>query len=220
MSILPQGAKLTFLQTASSINSIVIVDDVSYSFDNLQFERKEYSNDYLMNLPNSDGTYPIFQKSILGKAIQTEFVGCGENSTRNILPDDANVDNILRKFTIKKYTIKGGPSNPSAVDALDALAKDHMRRYTVFEGFFKLFGLKLSYQYIYNLRNETFNYITQSGLSMSAFSGSSVINETNCLIKSFTNGFLYRNPSNNYMIVKDWSMEVMIYQSNDPERIF
>lgn len=220
MALLPPNGQITLTQSASSISASLVVDDLSYSFEVFEYERKEYSNDFLMNLPNEDGTAPIFQKNIMNKTVQTQFVGCGTNSARSILPDDANVENILRKFTIKTFSIKGGPSSPSSVNAIDALAKDHVRRYSTFQAYFKKFGLKLSYQYFYSLRNETFTYLTQSGLTLTGFTGGSALNESNVLIRKFRNGYQYRDPRTGLIVVKDWDVQLDAYLTEDSQAVY
>ncbi len=66
----PEGSYFTFAQAASSISANIYIGDIDYTYNIFDFERKEYSNTFLKDLPNSDGSGPIFQKNIMNKDIQ------------------------------------------------------------------------------------------------------------------------------------------------------
>lgn len=203
MPLLPPGSPITFTLSASGLSSLVTVDDVSKTFTTQKFDRKEYSDVYLLNLPEPDGSGPVFITNAVNKKIQVNW-DCGDNSVRAVTPDDDNVANILQRFNITRYEIKGGPSSPTNVLALGPVALDHAKRLSVFDSYLDRFSLTLSYEYIYNLRSETFSYLTATGLSISGAS----ITESNCLLRRFNEGVIYENPSTGTIVSRDWSATI------------
>lgn len=217
MPLLPKGSVLTFTIAASSLSaSIVIEGDLGYSPVTQDFTRKEYSNAYLMNLPEDDGSEPVWLTNVAGGKIQVDY-NCGSSSgPRNPSTDDNNLDSIMKKFTIDRYTIKGGPSSPSAIDNLYNVAKDHARRLAVFDSYVKRFEQKLSYGYIYGLRNETFSYLTTTGLNVTG----TALTKTNCLIRSFNAGVTHENPTAGTIVAKDWSITLDVITSIDSQLVY
>lgn len=205
MTLAIPGSPLTFTLSASSINTIVAADGIDYSIETRKFQRKEYSNTFLMNLVNSDGSSPIFINNASNLPIQINF-NCGVSSTRSPLPDDSVVGSILQKMVVKSYILKGSPTAPSKLDPLYNVALDHKRRFEVYESYLDRLGLKLSYQYLVGLQSETFSYLTSTGLTVSGEG----MSETNCLIRSFNNGVLYTNPTNSSVTCRDWGMQIDI----------
>jgi hypothetical protein len=216
MALRPEYSSLSFIQAASGISATLFCDDISSQYELVDFERKEFSNAFLQNLPNSDGTLPIFQKNIQGKDVQVQFIGCGTNSTRNTLPDDANVAAILQRFTLRTYNIKGADSSPSDVNAIYNLSRDHKRRADVFKAYLKEFELKLSYQYFIALQTQMFTYLTQSGLSVTGLD----ISESNVLIEDFNEGYRFWTPGSNVVVVKDFSCKLQVYTALDSQIVF
>ncbi len=216
MTLKVPSAPLTITLAASSISTQVRVDADDYTIDYRKFQRKEFSNAFLMNLPESDGSSAIFIKNATGKPVQINF-NCGSYSPRSVLPDDQNVQAILQKFMIKSYTLRGGPTAPSNIDQLFAVAQDHKERLASFEGYLDLFSLSLSYEYFVALQSLNFSYLFNSGLNLA---GGELMNETNCIISSFQEGVLYTDPRTSTVTCKDWGMTVQIYELLEPEIIY
>lgn len=208
MPILPAGAStLTFTITASSISEELFVDSVTVKKTTEKFDREEFSNSKLKELRSANGTSPIYQENIVKKPIQYVFVGpCGDSEVRATGVDDDNVNLIKNKFIIKRWTIKGGPSDPDGVDTIEDIALDHARRLSKFEGRNEKLGMdNLSYTLIKAMQSETLDYLTTTGLTMT---GVSVDTEDNLLITDFTSEAIYQDTALDIIIAKTWDMTI------------
>lgn len=201
--LVPKGDSLTFTLSPSGVASTLYIEgEVKITPLTEELDRKEWSNVFLKDLPEINGNEPTYIKNVAGGFIQIDF-DCGDSSgPRSTAPDDANLANMMQKFTIERFTIQGGPSSPSAVEALFSVAKDHKRRLAVFEAYKKSFNYKLSYGYIYGLRGETFSYLTTTGLTVTgtAFTGS------NFLIREFDAGVTHIDPKRGTIVAKNWTI--------------
>jgi hypothetical protein len=217
MPLKPAGSPLTFTLAASSVNATVVIDgDIREKYITLDFIRKEWSNAFLMDLQEADGSEPIYIKNVAGGKIQIDF-DCGDSSgPRSVATDDNNLNNIMKKFTIQRYSIKGGPSSPSAVESLLTVSRDHTRRLAVFDSYIKRFDQKLSYGYVYGLRTETFSYLTTTGLSASG----ATMSQSNILIRDFDAGSTHENPRTATIVAKDWSMTVDVITLIDSQLVY
>lgn len=203
MALVPRGSVLTFTTTAVTA-AVSIEGDVGKQVKTIDFERKEFSNAYLLGLPEQDGGEAVVVKNIVGNLIQFNY-NCGSaTSIRTNEPDDNNLDNILKSLTIRSWSIRGGPSSPSAVEALYTLSVDHAKRLRSFDAYQKVLGQKISWQLAYNtLRSHNFSYLTNTGLTVT---GAALGTESNILIRSFSLGVTHENPRTNTIVAKDWSI--------------
>lgn len=217
MPLFPKGSALTFVLSASSVSATVLIDgDVRYKTITQDFIRKEFSNAFLENLPEADGSMPQYVTNVVGGKVHVDY-DCGDYSgPRATTPDDANLNNIMKKFTIERWTIKGAPSSPSAIDQLATVARDHARRLAVFDSYIKRFDQKLSYGYIYGLRSETFAYLTTTGLNVSG----AAMTKNNILIRDLDLGISHENPRLGVVVTKDWSMVVDIITLIDSQLVY
>lgn len=201
MPVKPTGSLLVFT-SASATSTVAIDGEARKQVRLIDFERKEYDKAYRLNLPEEDGHEPILIRNLANGFIQFDF-NCGSaSSIRDVTPNDDVVDDILKSMTIKTWTIKGGPSSPTEVEELYTVAVDHAKRLRSFDGYQKLFSLKLSSQFVEELKNSNFSYLTSTGLSVSG-----AITESNILIRSFDLGVTHYNPKTSTIVTKDWSMQ-------------
>lgn len=207
MTLAVPSAPLTVTLSASSISMTLFTDGVDYTIDAQKFSRKEWSNTFLLNLQSADGSTPNLVKNAINKNVQINYTCSSYNTARSTVPDDLNINNILQKIVVKSYTITGAPSSPSAVDALYSVALDHERRYQVFESYLDRLGLNLSYDYFIGLRNETFSYLQNTGLSLV---GNELMSENNCLIRKYNQGILYSDPKTSTVTCKGWSLQIWV----------
>jgi hypothetical protein len=200
--VAPKGRPLTF--TGPSSSARVFVDSTAAKEPKtIQFDRKEKDKAYLLTLPNSDGSEPIILKNLAGGFVQVQFINCLVTSVRDITPNDDNIDDILQSMVIRSWTIQGGPSSPSEVDSLYDIAADHANRLMSFEGYQKLFGYKLSFQFMEDIQNWNFDYLTNTGLDISG-----IINETDVLIRQFNAGINHVDYKTNSIVTENWSIVV------------
>ena len=200
-----KGSQLTFSGTGAT--SVLYVDsNFTKQVRTIDFERREYSSAYLLNLGEEDGTEPVLVKNMVGGIIQFNF-NCGSaSSARDVYPDDDNIDDIFKSMTIRSYSIKGLPCSPTAVEALYNISVDHARRIRSFDSYQKLFSQKISWQFAQELRNDAFAYLTTTGLSVTG----AAMTESNVLIRSMSVGTISENTRTQQVVAKDWSVTLDI----------
>jgi len=198
MPILPEGSILTFTNTSPSLVANVVITDCSYTFDQLPFTRVEFMHKRLLDAPNVDGSKPaIFYTD--GGVPNQHMSSCNPNDTaRPLTPDDANLDQIYRRFDIKRYHIVGAMSLDSEIAKLKQIAQAHKLLLGAFEDHQnKARSADVSYTDLVTVFQAVtnFSYLTTTGLQMSGL----------CLGVD--------NPENNMLIV-DFSPSV---ESEDPQ---
>lgn len=197
------GSPLTVTLTASSINTTVYVDAVDYTILTRKFDRKEFSNAYLRNLKEVDGSEAIYVKNATGKLIQVNY-SCGSYTARPIIPDDNNIGKILQKMIIKRYMLRGGPTAISNLSPLFNVAYDHEERLDLFQSYLDSLGLEISITYALALQSQNFSYLTTTGLNFAGVT----MNESNCLITKFDEGRLFEDVANGTLIADGWSFQI------------
>lgn len=222
--ILPRGEILTFTQTSpSSVTANVLVADIKYRNDVVLFERPEFSNERLRQAKNTDGSVPIIQQLQGGRVYQF-MPTCGSaNTVRPLGPDDANVDNIFKRFVIKRYELTGLPSSPTEIDKLFAIAKDHRIRLARFEAHQAEARADVSYNFLISLQSDNFTYLTSTSLSMASLALGAANPETHMLITEFSPGVEYSVPNDaggtSVTLIRNWSCVIenrIIQPADDP----
>ena len=199
MSILPSGSTVTF--TLSGSSSELVVDSVNYTPTSEFFDRNEFSNDRLKQAKNSDGSSPIFITLAFGKIAQLTST-CTSTTARPIVPDDANIDDIKKKFVIKRWTLKGDTSLDWNTEVLKTFATQHKILLDRFKHHQDRVGMDISYDALITLQAETFSYLTTTGLTMT---GNSVGTQTDLLITEFSFDVDEEQPSPS-LILKSWNL--------------
>lgn len=142
------------------------VREVKYTFDVEFFERVEFSNEKLRAAKNVDGSKSIFIDLFGGKVVQFASTCNTYNTVRPIGPDDANVDDIKKRWDIRKYSLSGDVNNTGSVQTLQAYHQVHKTYLTRFQAHIQQSGMDLSYTALVALQAETFSYLTSTGLSI------------------------------------------------------
>lgn len=213
MAILPAGSSLNFMISASSINVDLIVDDAPWSFVIDEFDRDEYKHEKLKNAQNEDGSRAGFQTNIDGKEIQIESV-CAESPARDTRPDDSALDDIMKRWDIKEYRIKGAASSPTAVNTIYNVFLDHRKRLNRFNYYRGRLNQNISVQLLTELQGEDFSYLYNTGLTITGAATDNV-SETNCLITAFDPGVLHENTRTGAITTMSWSATIQIRTLNN-----
>lgn len=199
---------ILFTLPSSGITATVYSDDVQIKFATRDFDRQEWVNSKLQqSMDVATFAKPIIVTNAVNAPVQVAQEGCGFSSSVPLGPDDSNLSNILQRQNIKEYQISGTPSSPSAVQSLLNISNDHRARLDQFDAYLAELGQNVSYQFLLNLRNQNFSYLTTTGLSASGID----INETNtCLISSFQSGVVFFDPYTSTARATGWSMTVQV----------
>lgn len=199
---------ITF-STPSSTSS-VFVEEVTLQAVYEPFTRSEFDVSKLRQAPTDNGSIPIIGQGIGGKPIQLGSA-CTGDTARPLGPNSlANTQNILQRFNIQRFTIKGAASYASEVFKLKAIADAHLRLLQQFDYHVQVANsLEVSYNSLIALQSETFSYLTTTGLTMSGIPVGGTY--SNCLISQFEEGVLYTSeamgvPSNE--MIKEFSITV------------
>lgn len=214
MPLLPQGAPLTFTQTANSYAGnfavTLYVNEIKFETVTQAFDRPEFSNTRLRTAPTSTGAQPIIVTSFGNQPMQLA-VTCTGDSPRPLVPDDANLNAIKQRFDIERFIIKGAPTLASDVDQLFGIQRTHKSLLAKFDAHLAIAGSsEVSYAYIVStLQAENFAYLTNTGLVMS----SPCLGGTdygNCLLVSFQEDIAYAvdNPDTSVTILKTFDLVV------------
>lgn len=200
--IKPLGSVVSFGGTS------LTVEDVQFSFVSEFFDRVEFSHEKLRNAKNVDGSIPIFLPLFAGKVVQI-MTTCNTFSTvRPITPDDADIDNIHKRWDIRLYSIKGLPNLASNVATVWNTAQAHKVLLDRFQAHQAIANSDVSFQYLESVSQpETFSFITSTGYTISGPSLNQT--ETNTLIRSMTVSTAYQVPSG--QTLQDFSMEIGQY---------
>jgi hypothetical protein len=192
--IRPEGSTITF---SGATAATIYLGNIQFSFVSEKFDRPEFSNERLRAAPNTDGSQPQFVTLFGGKVAQL-VTSCGIQTSRSVLPDDANVDNIKKRMDIRRYTIKTIECPIAAATALSTVAQDHEVFIQRFEAHLAKVQMSLSYDALVALQAEDFEYLETTGLTMDGqvllpFGGST---QSNCLIRQYIPEPQYEIPNN------------------------
>ena len=200
--IIPEGAILTIGSSGD-----VVVDSIEESFDILEFDREEYSNQRLNASPNAQGAIPSIQYAYGNVPVEIDNV-CSPQAILSFLPDDP--DQIKKKFDIKRYRISTKPSDPDVVKNIyDRFVLDR-KKITKFNNYLAKHWLNLKYSDLYALRSETFSYLTSGGIDLTGSFPSNFFSATNVLITEFTSGIdlAVKNSDGTTTVLKSCSFTV------------
>lgn len=209
--ILPGGSLLNINASSMGLGTIsLVIDSLDITKVSEPFQRLEYSNQFLKDKMNGDGSSPLFITGF-GNVLTQITSTCVSQPVRSVATDDANINLINKKFKIKRYTFSGGDSVATEVDKLFTVAAQHRLYLDKFDEYKQELQQPLSYDYFYTtLRAETFSYLTVTGISMTG-NYSSNTTEWNILISSFNTGVTHEVPAADgtlQTLVKNWSITV------------
>lgn len=199
MPILPSGSEITLTFSGSSAD--LIVDSVTYIPTSEFFDRNEFSNERLRQAKNTDGSAPTFITLAFGKIAQLTST-CTSTTARPVTPDDDNIDDIKKKFVIKRYIIKGASSLDWNVEVVKTFATQHKILLDRFQHHQQRVQMDISYDALVTLQAETFSYLTSPGLTLS---GTSVGTQTQMLITDFSFDVDNEIPTP-ALILKSWQL--------------
>lgn len=162
MPIRPKGSLLYF----PSLGINLVVDSCSYTLETEPFDRIEFSNDKLRAAKTDTGAKAIFVEVYGGQQIQFTTT-CVGNTPVTPYPDDANIDNIKKRWDIKRYNIIGSTSLDSYVNILSYTAATHKGLLAKFQAHLATAsGLDISVTELEDMQLESFSYLYSTGFSM------------------------------------------------------
>jgi hypothetical protein len=198
MPIHPKGSPVKF--NISGIDTILRMSVYRSQRVKEAFQRIEFSNQRLREAPNANGTKDSFFTDAAGFLYQ--FVSdCnpGSNIRPTNISDDANLDNIFRRWDIDRYEVQGLPSLASDVYALRTLFQTHEAALARFENHqAEARNPTTSFEKLTLMQAETFSYLTTTGVTMKsfAFGTGSEVTISNILLANFVPDLEYEEPLN------------------------
>lgn len=192
MPIKPRGCRIYF----PTLSTTVIADSVSYSFESEFFDRVEFSNERLRNAKNTDGSKPVFYDMFGGKVLQLS-TSCGSaNTVRPVTPDDANIDNIKKRWDIKRYKLSG-ISLDADINLIYQTGQAHKILLDRFLAHQAQAQMDISYTALVAMQSETFSYLTTTsfamygdGISPNGYVGTTVLAGVSTINLSTANQFV------------------------------
>lgn len=204
----PGPSQLTFTLAASGLSSVTYAIDVDQTFQVEDFVREEWLNSRISSAMD-ETTYakPIIQTNAVNAPIQVGIEGCGFSNSVPVGPETTTtLTNALQRKNVKRYTIQGADSSPTAISNLYPVLIDHVQRMDQFNAYKASLGQNIPYQMLLGYRNQNFEYLTSTGLTVSGLD----ISESNCLIESFDSGTTYFTPATSTARTKGWSMVLLV----------
>ena len=162
MSIKPKGTVLYFPTLGIDLR----VDSVVYTPDVELFDRPEFSAERQRQVKEVSGAKPQFIDLYGGLILQATST-CTTSTTRPIGTDDANIDNIKKRWDIRRYRITGSTSLDEYVNILSYTALTHkglMAKYQTHLA--EAASMDISITELLNLQGDSFSYLTSTGLAM------------------------------------------------------
>lgn len=166
MPVKPDFTPFRVTNVQTSTNHDILVSAVKFTTDVSFFQRPEFSNQVLRTAPEADGSVPVFNQLIGGKVIQY-LNTCNQTQPRSLAPDDANIDEIFRRWDIKRWEIQGAASDATVVENVFSIARDHKVLLDRFEAHLNIARSYVSYSFLLQMQQETFSYLTNTDVSIS-----------------------------------------------------
>lgn len=207
MPVKPEGTVITLA------GQTLIAGGIRFSTESQFFQRLEFSNQVLRQAPELTGAQPIFNQLVGGKVIQYNS-GCGGSTLRSVAPDDANLDNVFRRFDMKRWEIQGLATDAAAVEAVFQIAKAHKILLSRFEAHLQMARAYVSIDFLESLKLVDLSYLETTGYNISGQSlgVGSPTTATNILISTFVPDVEYEVPLNSAgtssQVLRAWSCVV------------
>ena len=183
MAVLPQGSIITL--TKGIVTATVAVTGIKYKTFSLPFQRPEFMHNTLIGAKEINGALPIINLGAGNIPVQY-FTGCGPETLRDPTPDDTAIDDIYKRFDIKRYELEGAITLETEVDKIYEFSKDAVIRRARFDAHFEIARGNVSIGYLLTTAQaETFSFITATGLTFAGRALGTYSPESNCLITDF-----------------------------------
>lgn len=165
----------------------LLIEDFQEEDDFVPFERLEFSGELLRRAKNPDGSLPSIGY-LSGRRPVQYFSNCNPNERdRPLDPDDNRLDQIYRRWDIKRWTIVGDTSENADVNAFYSIARAHKILRQRFEAHQTKVRGDVSIDWLENVAQlEDFSYLQVTTLSMQGRCFGNSVTEINLLVKSFT----------------------------------
>lgn len=201
MAITPKESQLTFILSGAS--SVVYADEIQYAFVTEPFDRIEFSNEKLRSATTTTGASPIIVNNWTGQRVQMGTI-CTADEPRPLTPDDANVDNIKRRWNIDRFTISGGVSLATQLDDITTIAIAHQKLLAKFNQHIAKGSMDISYTALKAMQLISLNYLSTTGLTVT---GPALGTANNVLIASWNTDVAYEVllPGGSSLVLQKWS---------------
>lgn len=191
--------------TLSGVSSTLFCESIQYEPYSTPFTRVEFTHQKQDSALESAGVEPQLVTLIYGVRGQITSTGAVPTTARNLLPDDADLNNIYQKRFGIRYTLVGTTTRNADVSLVEPWFQDHLAREMEFEAHQNFAGGNISIQEIEVLKLDNFSYLTSTGLQ---FSSSSIGIVDNVLIRDFSIGVDYQitNNDGSFKVLNDWRL--------------
>jgi hypothetical protein len=199
----PGPAPITLTLSPSGLYGSLYAEDVQVTYLTEDFNRVEWLHSKLQTaMDETNFAKPIIVTTAVNAPLQVGISPCGFDSAVPLGPESFdNLQHVLSRFNITRYTITGAPSSPTIMQELLPIANEHARRLDYFKAYLARVQDNISYQDLIAFQSEAFSYLTSTGLAAAGLD----INESNCLITSLTEGTIHYIPSTQTARTVGWS---------------
>jgi hypothetical protein len=115
---------------------------------------------------NVDGSKPVFIQLYGGQVGQFVTTCNPAGTSRPLTPDDDNIDDVKRRFDIRRYQISGDVNQTGIVQALATTHQIHKKLLVRFQAHIAQTQMSLSYATLIAMQGETFSYLDTTTFSM------------------------------------------------------
>jgi len=200
------GQSLLSISNGSGTTAILYCDSINYQIVTEEFERTEYSHEKRLNALENSGVKSVTGTLLFGVPYQIASGGAVPTTARDFRPDDADLDNIYKKFFIQRYTIKGAESSNSDMANLYSWSIIHKTLQDRFTAHQKFASGNVSIQELDALKADTLAYLTNTGYSLTTESLGTL---TNILIRNLDIGVAYSvNTPSGLLVLNDYTLTV------------
>lgn len=198
------GQSLLSISNGSGTTAITYCDDIKFEIVTEEFELSEFTHARMLSAPENDGTEPTTVRLLFNKPAQIVSTGSVTTTGRPLGPDLSNLDQIFKKFSIRRITVTGSETNNSDMANLYAWSILHRTLLDRFSAHQKFVGANISYSQLLTLQAETFSYLTNTGYILTTESLGTV---TNVLIRSLNVGVAYSvNTPQGLLVLNDYTL--------------
>jgi hypothetical protein len=186
MPVLPPGSVVTV--TNGVLTSNFIAKEVNYSPVSEYFQRAEFTQKRIKEVLEENGAAPVFISTYGGTPFQISSV-CGSGTTPRVLtPDDSRIDDIYKKWSIKRFNLTIDISANTDMENMYEMARQHrilLDRFDYHQTVAANGNVSIAYLEDV-LQPETFSYLTATSTALSGPALTSAYSSSSVLITNFS----------------------------------
>lgn len=162
----PAGSLISFTPDGDD-PAILAVEQIILSARIDELTRQEFTAELQQKVKEEDGGEAIFETNATNVRFQI-FTGCGVQTPRPTIPDDAVLQDIFQRMDKVTLELKGSDSLPADLAVIDAIYKTHLAAYFKYETLRNYVKSDISIIKVEELKLEDYSFLTSTTLTIAA----------------------------------------------------